>query len=71
MSRRTLESFQPAKVFAELTAERISAVAQAIGSVQAEGLDVDDFARAIADRWARGEINANQMRELIRKRYTR
>ncbi len=67
--RKTEAIMLPAEVFAELMAERGNALAQAIGSVQAEGLEIDEEARATADRWVRGEISAAQMRELIRQQH--
>jgi PHD/YefM family antitoxin component YafN of YafNO toxin-antitoxin module len=65
--RKTEAVMIPVEVFEELTAERASSVAQAAASVRAEGLSMSIEAEAIADRWARGEITAQEMRELIRK----
>jgi hypothetical protein len=55
--------------FEELTAERARSLAQAVASVQAEGLTIGIDAAAITDRWARGEISTAQMRELVRRLY--
>ncbi|GAA2617220.1 hypothetical protein GCM10010399_55250 [Dactylosporangium fulvum] len=55
------------EVFDELTAERNQSLAQAAASVRAEGLAVSSDAEAIMERWARGELSASQMRELVRQ----
>jgi Antitoxin VbhA len=44
-------------------------VAQAAGSLGAEGLLPDEEATAITEQWARGEITTTQMRRLIRRLY--
>lgn len=65
--RRTEAVVVPVEVFDELTAERARSLAQALGSVQAEGLEPSSDAAAIAQRWARGEISTAQMREQVRQ----
>jgi len=65
--RKTEAVMVPVEVFDELTAERTRSLAQAMASVQAEGLTVGSDASAITERWARGEISTAQMRELVRR----
>lgn len=67
--RKTEAVLIPVDVFTELTAERSRAVSQATASVQAEGLVVPPSAEAVMDRWARGEISAATMRDLVRDLY--
>jgi hypothetical protein len=67
--RKTEAVMVPVEVFEELTAERARSLAQAVASVQAEGLTISIDAAAITDRWARGEISTTQMRELVRRLY--
>jgi PHD/YefM family antitoxin component YafN of YafNO toxin-antitoxin module len=67
--RKTEAVMVPVEVFDELTAERARSLSQAVGSVRAEGLEVDAEVRAVTDRWVRGEISTAQMRELVRRLY--
>ncbi|WP_189248724.1 antitoxin VbhA family protein [Streptosporangium pseudovulgare] len=67
--RRTEAVMVPVEVFDELTAERERALSQARASVRAEGLDVEADAEAVMERWARGEISTQRMRELVRALY--
>jgi hypothetical protein len=55
-----------ADVFDELIGERAQSLAQAAASVRAEGLAPSAGAQAITERWIRGEISTEQMRELVR-----
>ena len=59
----------PVEVFDELTTERARSLTQAVASLQAEGLAAEADAEAIVERWARGEISTEQMRELVRRLY--
>lgn len=63
--RKTEAVMVPVEVFDELTAERSRSLADAAGSLRAEGLEASAGARHITERWARGEITAAQMRSLI------
>lgn len=56
--------------FQELTAERARSLTQAAASVRAEGLTVGIDVEAITERWARGEISTEQMRERVRQLYS-
>jgi PHD/YefM family antitoxin component YafN of YafNO toxin-antitoxin module len=67
--RKTEAVMIPVAVFEELTAERSSSLTQAAASVRAEGLTVAAEVEAITERWARGELSTQQMRDLIRERY--
>jgi PHD/YefM family antitoxin component YafN of YafNO toxin-antitoxin module len=66
--RKTEAVMLPVEVYDEflaLLAERAAAVADAIGSVRAEGLTPSGGAKEILDRWSRGEISEARMYELI------
>lgn len=65
--RKTEAVMVPVEVFEELTAERAQSLSQAMGSSRAEGFTLSAEARAIAERWARGEISAATMRDLVRQ----
>src|SRR5262249_26466930 len=67
--RKTEAVMVPVEVFEELTAERARSLAQAVGSIRAEGLVAEAGVEAIVERWARGEIGTAQMRELVRQLY--
>lgn len=67
--RKTEAIMIPVEVFDELTAERARSLAQAVASVEAEGLAAGADVAAITERWARGEISTAQMRELVRHLY--
>jgi len=67
--RKTEAVMVPVEVFEELTAERARSLAQAVGSLRAEGLVAEAGVEAIVERWARGEIGTSQMRELVRQLY--
>lgn len=41
------------------------ALAQAVGSVEAEGITADPEARAIMDQWVEGDIDSTQMRDQV------
>ncbi|HZD70529.1 MAG TPA: antitoxin VbhA family protein [Actinomycetes bacterium] len=59
----------PVEAFDERTAERARSLAQAVASVQAEGLTVSTDVESITARWTCGQISTVQMRDLIRKLY--
>lgn len=65
--RRTEAIMIPVEVFDELTAERARSLAQAMASVEAEGLVATADVLAVTERWARGEISTPQMRDLVRR----
>lgn len=65
--RKTEAVMVPVEVFDELTAERSESLAQARGSLRAEGLEADAEAEAIMQRWTRGEISTAQMRKVVRE----
>lgn len=44
---------------------RYEALAQAVGSVEAEGITADPEARAIMDQWVEGDIDSTQMRDQV------
>jgi hypothetical protein len=67
--RKTEAVMVPVDVFDELISERSRAVIEATASINAEGLHAGPDAQSIADRWARGEISARQMRDLVRGLY--
>jgi PHD/YefM family antitoxin component YafN of YafNO toxin-antitoxin module len=67
--RKTEAVMIPMAVFAELTAERTTSLTQAAASVRAEGLTVASEVERITDRWARGELSTQQMRDLVRELY--
>jgi len=67
--RKTEAVMVPVEVFDELTAERARSVAQAAGSVRAEGLMVSAAVEAVTERWTRGEISTSEMREQVRRLY--
>ena len=68
--RKTEAVMIPVAVFEGLTAERTTSAAQAAASVRAEGLTIAADVEAITERWARGELSTQQMRDLVRARYT-
>ncbi|MCP2323694.1 PHD/YefM family antitoxin component YafN of YafNO toxin-antitoxin module [Hamadaea flava] len=67
--RKTEAVMVPVEVFDELTAERSRSLAQAAGSLRAEGLTVSAAVEAITERWTRGEISTVEMRAEIRRLY--
>lgn len=67
--RKTEAVLVSVEVFDELTAERARSFTQAASSVRAEGLTLGADAKAIVERWARGEVGTAQMRELVRRLY--
>jgi PHD/YefM family antitoxin component YafN of YafNO toxin-antitoxin module len=67
--RKTEAVMVPVEVFAELTAERARSLTQAAASLRAEGLTVGADVQAITERWTRGEITTDQMRESVRRLY--
>ena len=67
--RKTEAVMVPVEVFDELTAERVRSLADASGSLRAEGLVASADVQAITERWARGEISTSQMRDMVRRLY--
>lgn len=67
--RKTEAVMIPVAVFEELTAERANSRTQAAASVRAEGLTIAAEVEAITERWVRGELSTQQMRDLVRARY--
>jgi PHD/YefM family antitoxin component YafN of YafNO toxin-antitoxin module len=67
--RKTEAVMVSVEVFDELTSERTRSLTQAAASVRAEGLAVSAEVEAITERWARGEISTEQMREQVRRLY--
>lgn len=59
----------PVEVFDELTAERARSLTQAAASVRAEGLTASADVETVMERWTRGEISTEQMRNLVRRLY--
>ncbi|MBX6752544.1 MAG: antitoxin VbhA family protein [Micromonosporaceae bacterium] len=55
----------PVEVYEELVASRRQAVAQGLGSLRAEGLDVSAQAEVIIDEWVHGRISTSEMEEQI------
>lgn len=63
--RKTEAVMLPVEVYDELVASRAEALASAAGSSRAEGLEASLGAKAIMQRWSRGEISEARMLELI------
>ena len=59
----------PVEIFDELTAEQARSLTQAAASVRAEGLTASADVETAMERWSRGEISTEQMRDLVRRRY--
>ncbi len=65
--RKTEAVMLPVEVYDEFVAQRSAAVADAVGSTRAEGLEPSGQVASIMERWARGEFSEARMLELVRE----
>ena len=63
--RKTEAVLLPVDVYEELT-QRDSIVAQALGSLHAEGLATSDGANIIIEQWVHGKIDTDEMERRVK-----